>query len=63
MALFCDRYRIESVRLPGWNYASAEAYFVTICTRDRACWLGDVVDGEVRLSEVGKIVAEEWLKT
>jgi len=25
------------------------AYFLTICTRDRACLLGEIVDGEMRL--------------
>ena len=63
MTLFRDRYRIESTRLPGWDYASDGVYFVSICTRDRECFLGAVVDGEMVLSAVGLIVAEEWLKT
>lgn len=63
MTLFRDRYRIESARLPGWDYASAGVYFVTICTRDRECFLGEVVDGKMVLSAAGVIVAEEWVKT
>jgi REP element-mobilizing transposase RayT len=60
--LFKKRYRIPSPRRPGWDYRWAGAYSVTICTRERMRCLGDVVDGEVSLSPVGAVVAEEWLK-
>lgn len=63
MTLFKDRYRIESSRLKGWDYSSQGFYFVTICTRNRECFLGDVKDGDVHLSAAGQIVAEEWQKT
>src|SRR6266487_3205815 len=63
MTLFKDRYRVESARLKGWDYSAAGYYFVTICTRNRECWLGEVIDGIMRLSSVGEVVAEEWLKT
>ena len=36
------------------------AYFVTICTRDRACLLGEIVDGEMRLNEAGEIARRCW---
>ena len=54
--------RRRALRLPGYDYAQAGAYFVTICTRDRICVLGDVVDGEVRLSELGEMVNSVWLE-
>ncbi len=63
MVLFKQKYRIKSARLPGWDYAAAGWYFVTICTRERRCCFGDVESDAVRLSIIGKIVAEEWLKT
>jgi len=63
MTKFKGRYRIESTRLRGWDYAGAGAYFVTICTKDRAPFFGDVVDGDVILSPIGQIVADEWQKT
>ncbi len=52
--------RRRALRLPGYDYAQAGAYFVTICTRGRVCVLGDVVDGEVRLSELGVMVNSVW---
>jgi putative transposase len=48
----------KHVRLPGYNYASAGAYFVTICTTEPLCLLGEVSDGEVKLNELGRIVQE-----
>ncbi|PIP65092.1 transposase [Candidatus Peregrinibacteria bacterium CG22_combo_CG10-13_8_21_14_all_49_11] len=61
--LFQKKYRIPSARLVGWNYASGGVYFVTVCTKGKAMWFGDVVDEEVVLNGVGEIVKEEWLQT
>lgn len=44
--LYQNKYRIASARHPAWDYGWNAAYFVTICTKDRVCWFGDVVDGE-----------------
>ncbi len=63
MALFQNKYRIESARLQGWDYAREGLYFVTICTRDRARFFGEISAGEMQLSPIGEIVAEEWQKT
>jgi REP-associated tyrosine transposase len=60
--LFRKRYRIPSARHPGWDYRWAGAYSVTICTHERVRCLGDVVDGDVSLSPIGMVAAEEWLK-
>lgn len=52
--------RRHSVRLKEYDYSQAGAYFVTICTQDRACLLGEIVDGEMRLSEGGRTVQSAW---
>ncbi|MDT8442093.1 MAG: hypothetical protein RQ723_10575 [Desulfuromonadales bacterium] len=41
MTQFQGRYQVESTRLPGWDYALPGYYFVTLCTRDRACFFGE----------------------
>lgn len=46
----------RSIRLPGWDYTLAGAYFVTICTWQKQCVLGHVDDDNVRLSSFGTIV-------
>src|SRR5262245_25534987 len=53
----------RSIRLKRYDYSQAGAYFITICTHNRACVLGEVIDGQMHLSQFGKIVAAEWLKT
>ncbi len=63
MTKFKDKYRIESTRLPGWDYSAPGWYFVTICTDQRLLFFGEIVDGQMRLSPAGQIVAEEWLRT
>ena len=61
--LFNDKYRIDSIRLPGWDYGSVDRYFVTICTKNRECFFGNIVNGKMQLSEIGEIVKTEWIKT
>ena len=51
----------RSIRLKGYDYTRAGAYFVTICTKDRACLFGDVSDGVMRLNQMGQIVWQCWL--
>jgi putative transposase len=50
----------RSLRLQGYDYAQAGAYFVTVCTQDRACLLGNTMDEEVRLSDAGSMVQAVW---
>lgn len=52
----------KSLRLTGRDYRLAGTYFVTLCTKEWKSHFGDVVDGEMRLSDVGRIVDEEWKK-
>jgi REP element-mobilizing transposase RayT len=56
-----EKHHRRSIRLRGFDYATAGAYFVTLCSFDRACLFGQVVEGVVRLSSAGQIVQEEWL--
>jgi putative transposase len=57
------RHQRRSVRLKDYDYASPGAYFVTLCTWRRELLFGSIVDGVMDLSDIGKIVAEEWQKT
>ena len=50
----------KSIRLPGYDYSSAGAYFVTIVTWRRDCLFGDVVDGEMALNDFGQIADSCW---
>ncbi len=54
------RHHRRSIRLKGYDYSQAGAYFVTICVHHRECLFGEIVDGEMRLNEPGQIVAACW---
>ncbi|HUU45286.1 MAG TPA: hypothetical protein VM118_06090, partial [Acidobacteriota bacterium] len=53
-------HRRRPIRLAGYDYAQAGAYFVTICCRDRVCLFGDVVEDGVILNDAGHIVMSVW---
>ncbi|MDP9471385.1 MAG: transposase [Chloroflexota bacterium] len=53
----------RSIRLRDFDYASAGAFFVTLCTQDRLCLFGHIEGGEILLSLFGRVVEEEWLRT
>jgi len=55
-------HRRRSIRLPGYDYSQAGAYFVTIVTQDRACLFGDVVDSKARLNTAGDMIEKCWLE-
>ena len=61
--LFKNKYRVASTRLAEWDYSWPGLYYVTICTKDRFCYLGEIKNGLVYLSEIGNIVFAEWLRT
>lgn len=50
----------QSLRLRDYDYSRAGAYFVTICTWQRECLFGEVVDGVMRLNDAGRVVDESW---
>jgi REP element-mobilizing transposase RayT len=60
VALFKNKYRIESTRLKGWDYRNPGYYFVTICTKNRDYHFGHIVNGEMHLSAIGEIAAQCW---
>jgi putative transposase len=53
-------HRRRSIRLANYDYSSAGAYFVTICTHKHACLFGENLGGLIRLSDYGSIVQEAW---
>jgi len=48
------------IRLKGYDYSLAGAYFVTICTYNSFCSLGHVKEGIVILSTIGKKADKFW---
>ena len=56
-----DKYHRRSIRLKGYDYTTAGAYFITLCTHQRECLFGAIEHGEMRLSQPGQIVVDTYL--
>ena len=50
----------RSIRLQGYDYTQAGAYFITLTTQGREPLFGTVLDGQMHLNALGEMVAEEW---
>ena len=55
-----DQHHRQSIRLKGYDYSQAGAYFVTIVTQGRECRFGDIIDGVMRTNEAGQMVEAAW---
>lgn len=50
----------KQLRLLGYDYKNVGSYFITICTENRRCLFEKVVDGEMIMNDVGKMIYEVW---
>ena len=53
----------RSIRLKGYDYSLAGAYFITIVTYKGEDIFGEIVDNESRLNQYGEIAKSEWFNT
>lgn len=57
------KYKRRSIRLINYDYSQSGAYFITICTHNREFLFGEIINGEMQLNELGKIVRNEWFRS
>ncbi|MDO6737465.1 transposase [Wenyingzhuangia sp. 2_MG-2023] len=57
------KHHRRSIRLKGYDYAQAGLYFITLCVQNRQHLFGKIINGEIQLNALGKIVAQEWIAT
>ena len=62
------KHHRRSIRLKGYDYSQAGMYFLTICTYNRQCLFGEVVEdfdgtATIKLNRCGEIVRDAWLRT
>jgi putative transposase len=60
MTFIPEIHHRHSIRLKGYDYSQAGYYYVTICTQDRNCVFGEIINGKMMLNESGKIVENCW---
>ena len=53
----------RSLRLKGWDYTRPGAYFITIVSHHRQEIFGQVLNEQMKLSPLGCIVRDEWLRS
>ncbi len=63
MDKFKNKFRIASARLRTWDYGSAAAYFITICTHNREHFFGHIKNNRMCLNEIGSVATKEWYKS
>ena len=47
--------RRKNIRLKDYDYSSNGSYFITICTKDRECYFGEIKDNKMGFSVIGEI--------
>ena len=52
----------HTIRLKNYDYSKAGLYFITICTQNRDCMFGEITDGKMELSRIGKMAEKSWLE-
>ena len=48
------------IRLKGYDYSQPGAYFMIVCTQQRECLFGDIVDGNMVLNNAGMMIQNVW---
>jgi len=73
---FNSKFRIPSTRLPHWDYGSHGLYYITICTKDRVPYFGEIITEEhsgiinsetqniasLRRTFIGDVAYANWLE-
>jgi len=62
MAFNPEKHHRRSIRLKGYDYSMAGAYFVTMCVSNRQRLFGNVIDGKMILNEAGRMVETIWMQ-
>ena len=62
---FNNKYRIQTNRLAGYDYGQNGFYFVTICTKNREHYFGEIINDEfdnayLKSTPIGLIANEYW---
>jgi putative transposase len=64
MEKFQNKYRIPSTRLKGYDYGSNGIYYVTICTKNREYYFGNIVETgnypSLQATFIGQVANDYW---
>lgn len=57
-----DNHHRRSIRLKGRDYSQSGAYYMTICTQNRLCLFGNVINKEMILNDAGNMIEKWWFE-
>jgi REP element-mobilizing transposase RayT len=55
-----QKHHRRSIRVNQYDYTQPGGYFITLVTLNRYCLFGNIMDGLMRLSDLGQIAFECW---
>jgi putative transposase len=55
MDKYLGKYRIQSNRMPGWDYSGMGQYFITMVVNYRHCVFGKIKNESMVLNEWGRL--------
>jgi REP element-mobilizing transposase RayT len=55
-----DIHHRRSIRLQNYDYSQNGAYFVTLCSWQRECLFGEIIEGAMHLNDFGRVVESQW---
>lgn len=56
-----NHYRIQSARASWWDYGKNSIYYVTICTKHRFPFFGQVEGRRMKCSKMGELARQLWM--
>jgi putative transposase len=57
---FLNKYRNDTTRAPWWDYGSNGMYFITICTRGRNHYFGEIENDQMVMTPLGQSANDCW---
>jgi REP element-mobilizing transposase RayT len=60
MEKYKNKYRMASARAQWWDYGWNGAYFITICTKNREHFFGQIIEKQFIASIIGQLAATIW---
>jgi len=64
---FNNKYRVPATRLSSWDYGSNGLYYITICTKDRIQYFGQIVneptskkEAILKMTPIGEVAYNNW---
>jgi REP element-mobilizing transposase RayT len=58
-----EKHHRRSIRIQGYDYSQAGAYFITVCIHKKECLLGSIENAQMVLNEYGQMVYDEWFRS